>query len=88
VINVIKPGSIEEKYINIKPKTQFHIIENHNIALAAGKALGLSVVNLGALDLAEKKPHLTLGLIWQVLKVNEFCTLLMIEVWLAVTNLF
>ncbi len=65
----MKPGSIDEKIINMKPKTPFHALENHNTMLNETKKLGLNFVNIGAADLSDKQPHLILGLIWQILKV-------------------
>ena len=45
---------------------QFHITENLNLAINAAKGIGLTVANIGATDLIEGKPHLVLGLVWQM----------------------
>lgn len=35
-------------------------------------AIGCNIVNIGAQDLIECKPHLVLGILWQVIRVSEF----------------
>lgn len=46
------------------------IQENLNLALNSASAIGCTVVNIGAQDLKEGKPHLVLGLLWQIIKVG------------------
>lgn len=46
--------------------------ENLNLALNSASAIGCTVVNIGAQDLKEGKPHLVLGLLWQIIKVGLF----------------
>ena len=43
--------------------------ENLNLAINAAKSIGLTVVNIGAGDLIEGRPHLVLGLVWQLVKL-------------------
>jgi hypothetical protein len=69
VLNILKAEIIPEKQINTSTKTKFHQIENHNLALAAAKEIGLNTINLGQSDLMEKKPYLILGLIRQIVMV-------------------
>ena len=66
LINNAVPETIDERTINIAPSNRFHITENLNLAINAAKGIGLTVVNIGAADLIEGKPHLVLGLVWQV----------------------
>lgn len=49
-----------------------HLQENLNLALNSASAIGCHVVNIGAEDLREGKPHLVLGLLWQVIKIGLF----------------
>lgn len=42
------------------------------MALNSASAIGCHVVNIGALDLKEGKPHLVLGLLWQIIKIGLF----------------
>ncbi|SCZ87438.1 BZ3500_MvSof-1268-A1-R1_Chr2-2g04904 [Microbotryum saponariae] len=46
----------------------FQMTENNNLVISSSKALGLSVVNIGASDLVEGREHLILGLIWQIIR--------------------
>lgn len=46
--------------------------ENLNLALNSASAIGCHVVNIGAMDLREGKPHLVLGLLWQIIKIGLF----------------
>lgn len=46
--------------------------ENLNLALNSASAIGCHVVNIGAFDLMEGKPHLVLGLLWQIIKIGLF----------------
>uniref|UniRef100_A0A8C9G3W2 Plastin 1 n=1 Tax=Pavo cristatus TaxID=9049 RepID=A0A8C9G3W2_PAVCR len=48
------------------------ITENLNLALNSASAIGCTVVNIGSQDLQEGKPHLVLGLLWQIIKVGLF----------------
>ena len=46
--------------------------ENLNLALNSASAIGCHVVNIGASDLRDGKPHLVLGLLWQIIKIGLF----------------
>ncbi|CAG5878472.1 unnamed protein product [Menidia menidia] len=60
MINLSVPDTIDERTINKKKLTPFTIQENLNLALNSASAIGCHVVNIGALDLKEGKPHLDL----------------------------
>ncbi|KAL1508672.1 hypothetical protein AB1Y20_004767 [Prymnesium parvum] len=70
LINEAQPETIDERVINVAPSNTFHQTENLNLAINAAKGIGLTVVNIGAGDLMEGKPHLVLGLIWQMVKMS------------------
>ncbi|NWY33333.1 PLST protein, partial [Pheucticus melanocephalus] len=72
MINLSVPDTIDERAINKKKLTPFIIQENLNLALNSASAIGCHVVNIGAEDLREGKPHLVLGLLWQVIKIGLF----------------
>ncbi|XP_008581155.1 PREDICTED: plastin-1 [Galeopterus variegatus] len=72
MINLSEPDTIDERAINKKKLTPFTISENLNLALNSASAIGCTVVNIGAQDLQEGKPHLVLGLLWQIIKVGLF----------------
>jgi len=42
------------------------------LALNSASSIGCSIINIGAQDIAEGKPHLILGLIWQVIRIFLF----------------
>jgi len=54
-----------QKNLNIYQKT-----ENNNLVINSAKAIGCSVVNIGSQDLIEGRPHLVLGLIWQIIRIG------------------
>ncbi|KAF5908012.1 plastin-3, partial [Clarias magur] len=72
MINLSVPDTIDERTINKKKLTPFTIQENLNLALNSASAIGCHVVNIGALDLREGKPHLVMGLLWQIIKIGLF----------------
>ncbi|XP_034545303.1 plastin-3-like [Notolabrus celidotus] len=72
LINLSVPDTIDERTINKKKLTPFTMQENLNLALNSASAIGCQVVNIGAQDLKEGKPHLVLGLLWQIIKIGLF----------------
>lgn len=72
MINLSVPDTIDERTINKKKLSPFTIQENLNLALNSASAIGCHVVNIGALDLRDGKPHLVLGLLWQIIKIGLF----------------
>eukprot|EP00250_Pteridium_aquilinum_P024036 c2820_g1_i1 orf=218-2161(-) len=71
LINVAVPGTIDERAINIKENLNvWERVENHNLCLNSAKAIGCSMVNIGTQDLMEGRPHLVLGLISQIVKIQ------------------
>ncbi|KAJ0050154.1 hypothetical protein NL108_013173 [Boleophthalmus pectinirostris] len=75
LINHSVPDTIDERTINIKKLTAFTIQENLNLALNSASAIGCQVVNIGASDLKEGKPHLVLGLLWQIIRIGLFANI-------------
>lgn len=71
LINTAVKGTIDERALNkggnLNP---FKITENQNLCINSAKAIGCSVVNIGATDLIEGKVHLVLGLIWQIIRIG------------------
>ncbi|VAH60630.1 unnamed protein product [Triticum turgidum subsp. durum] len=71
LINLAVPGTIDERAINTKRLLNlWEKNENHTLCLNSAKAIGCTVVNIGTQDLAEGRPHLILGLISQIIKMN------------------
>jgi len=71
LINDAVPDTIDERVINRKAKLSvFEITENNNLMINSAKAIGVSVVNIGSQDIIEGRPHLLLGLIWQIIRIG------------------
>jgi len=74
LINDSVPDTIDDRVLNYpkagKPLSSFHITENNNVVINSCKAIGCNVVNIGSEDLAEGRPHLILGLLWQIIKIG------------------
>uniref|UniRef100_A0A5B7C3V0 Calponin-homology (CH) domain-containing protein n=1 Tax=Davidia involucrata TaxID=16924 RepID=A0A5B7C3V0_DAVIN len=71
LINVAVPGTIDERAINTKTVINpWERNENHTLCLNSAKAIGCTVVNIGTQDLVEGRPHLVLGLISQIIKIQ------------------
>ncbi|EPS42343.1 hypothetical protein H072_3689 [Dactylellina haptotyla CBS 200.50] len=72
LINDSVPDTIDERVLNRqknkKALNAFHMTENNNIVINSAKAIGCSVVNIGAGDIIEVREHLILGLIWQIIR--------------------
>nr|XP_048336523.1 fimbrin-1-like isoform X1 [Ziziphus jujuba var. spinosa]XP_048336534.1 fimbrin-1-like isoform X1 [Ziziphus jujuba var. spinosa]XP_048336544.1 fimbrin-1-like isoform X1 [Ziziphus jujuba var. spinosa] len=71
LINIAVPGTIDERAINTKRVINpWERNENHTLCLNSAKAIGCTVVNIGTQDLVEGRPHLLLGLISQIIKIQ------------------
>ncbi|KAK9151451.1 hypothetical protein Syun_009760 [Stephania yunnanensis] len=71
LINIAVPGTIDERAINTKKiLNPWERNENHTLCLNSAKAIGCTVVNIGTQDLIEARPHLVLGLISQIIKIQ------------------
>lgn len=75
-INKAVPDTIDERAINFprpgKNLSKFQINENHLLAINAAKAIGVQTTNLGGSELQEgmAHPHLVLGIVWQLVKIQ------------------
>ncbi|XP_041668729.1 plastin-1 [Cheilinus undulatus] len=70
MINLSQPDTIDERVINTKKLTTFKKTENLVLALNSASAIGCMVVNIDAHDLMAGKPHLVLGLLWQIIRAG------------------
>jgi len=70
LINASVPDTIDVRVINTKTKSVFEQTENGNLVVNSAKAIGCSVVNIGANDIIDGRPHLILGLIWQIIRIG------------------
>lgn len=69
MINHSCPDTIDERAINKKNLTLYTKHENLTLALYSAQSIGCNIVNIDAHDLAKGKPHLVLGLLWQIIRV-------------------
>lgn len=72
IINHSCPDTIDERAINKKTLTVYKEFENLTLALVSSQAIGCNIVNIDAHDLAKGKPHLVLGLLWQIIRIGLF----------------
>ncbi|XP_014256735.1 plastin-2 [Cimex lectularius] len=72
VINHSCPDTIDERAINKKNLTTYTKLENLTLALISSQSIGCNIVNIDAHDLAKGKPHLVLGLLWQIIRIGLF----------------
>lgn len=73
LINKAQADTVDERALNLpgrKPLNPWEKKENHNLCINAAKAIGCTVVNVHCDDLIEGKPHIVLGLIWQIVKIQ------------------
>lgn len=73
LINDAVPNTIDERVLNLPNKkalSTFQMTENGNVVVNSAKAIGCSVVNIGAQDIKQGTEHLILGLIWQIIKIG------------------
>ena len=76
-INHSCPDTIDERAINKKNLTIYTKHENLTLALNSAQAIGCNVINIDAHDLSKGKPHLVLGLVWQIIRVSVTAFLLL-----------
>ncbi|XP_022078623.2 plastin-1 [Acanthochromis polyacanthus] len=70
MINISQSDTIDERVINTKKLTTFTMRDNLVLALNSASSIGCTVVNIDAPDLMAGKPHLVLGMFWQIIKVG------------------
>ena len=71
LINASVSSTIDERAINKGKLNTFTIHENQTLALNSASAIGCNIINIGPQDIMDARPHLILGLLWQVIKVNK-----------------
>ena len=72
MINHSCPDTIDERAVNKKPSTVYAKHENLTLALNSAQSIGCNVVNIDANDMIQGKPHLVLGLLWQIIRLGLF----------------
>ena len=72
LINTSVPNTIDERTINKGKLNKFTIHENQTLAINSASSIGCNIVYIGPQDLMEGRPHLVLGLLWQIIKIGLF----------------
>ncbi|UYV68903.1 PLS3 [Cordylochernes scorpioides] len=80
IINHSCPDTIDERAINKRNQTVYTRHENLTLALNSAQAIGCNIINIDAHDLARGKPHLVLGLLWQIIRDSEIYTYLLKQI--------
>ncbi len=70
LINASVPNTIDERAMNKGKLNIFTIQENQTLALNSASSIGCNIINIGAQDIMDGRPHLVLGLLWQIIKVS------------------
>ncbi|KAI9224314.1 calponin homology domain-containing protein [Blastocladiella britannica] len=70
LINHSVPDTIDERALNLTRLNVYKITENQLVVINSAKAIGCQVTNIGAQDLIDGVHYLTLGLLWQIIKVG------------------
>ncbi|CAH3045459.1 unnamed protein product [Porites lobata] len=84
MINLSVPDTVDERAIN-KPQSGkslsiYKIHENMTLALNSARSIGCNIVNIGAEDLEKGKPHLVLGVLWQIIRIGLFANITLTNV--------
>jgi len=65
LINEAAPDTIDFRAVNTKKNLNIYMVkENLNLAINAGKGIGLKLPGITTQAFIEKKPHLILAVIW------------------------
>ncbi|KAJ5075609.1 hypothetical protein M0811_07179 [Anaeramoeba ignava] len=65
------PDKIDLKRLTTKRNiNKFEVLNNINLVIQSSKKIGCKIVNIGPEDIYEKKVHLSLGLVWQVVRAS------------------
>lgn len=71
MINLAQEGAIDERALN-KPKgktlNKYQMNENQQLCVNSAKAIGCSVVNIGAADIQEGNKMIIFALMWQIIR--------------------
>ncbi|XP_076451114.1 plastin-1-like [Babylonia areolata] len=70
LINHSVPDTIDERTINKTNMSLYRRHENLTLAVNSAGSIGCTTVNIGPEDLAAGRPHLVLGLLWQIIRIG------------------
>ena len=71
MINKAIPDSLDERALNKKKSLNiFQVKENLNMAISGAKQIGCHIVNINAQMILDKRAHLILGIVWQIVRIH------------------
>lgn len=71
LVNIVEPDTIDERALNNNETlSKFQVVENCNLAINAAKSIGCRITNIGASDIMDGRPHLILGIAWQIIRAS------------------
>ncbi|CAF0873678.1 unnamed protein product [Adineta ricciae] len=72
LINVAVPKTIDERAINLNLNKQdiFRQSENLELAINSARGIGCKVVNIHPENISKAVPHLIMGLLWQIIRIQ------------------
>ncbi|KAK6191582.1 hypothetical protein SNE40_003233 [Patella caerulea] len=70
LINQSVPDTVSEEAINKTNLSVYRRSENITLALNSAASIGCNIVNIDAVDIQEGKPHLILGVLWQIIRIG------------------
>ncbi|CAF5080613.1 unnamed protein product, partial [Rotaria sp. Silwood1] len=72
LINIAVPKTIDERAINLNFSKQdiFRQSENLELAINSARGIGCKVVNIHPENISKGVPHLVMGLLWQIIRIQ------------------
>ncbi|CAF1097992.1 unnamed protein product [Adineta ricciae] len=72
LINIAVPKTIDERAINLNLNKQdiFRQSENLELAINSARGIGCKVVNIHPENISKAVPHLVMGLLWQIIRIQ------------------
>ncbi|CAF3809904.1 unnamed protein product [Rotaria socialis] len=72
LINIAVPKTIDERAINLNFSKQdiFRQSENLELAINSARGIGCKVVNIHSENISKGVPHLVMGLLWQIIRMQ------------------
>ena len=71
LINTAAPNTIDFRAVNNKKNLNVYMVkENLNLALNAAKGIGLRLPGITTQAFIERKPHLILAVLWQIMRMQ------------------
>eukprot|EP00953_Heterococcus_sp_UTEX-ZZ885_P035425 18293-Heterococcus_DN1.PRE.4 len=68
VMDTIQPGIVNWKKVNIDPKNRYKKVENGNYVIETARAMMLTIINIGGLDIIDGNKKMTLAIMWQLMR--------------------